>query len=73
MRLFVIILHRHGQSCPHWDDATTYKRVDLRGGIHVNQKFIHEKFSRMSDKLRAGVDSEGRLHVTRRIARSVDS
>lgn len=27
MRVFVIVLHLHGQNCRHWDDATTKELI----------------------------------------------
>ena len=45
---------------PHWDDHTT-KGLIYEGWFHVSQKYINEKVSTMSERLKAVIEGEGRM------------
>jgi hypothetical protein len=45
---------------PHWDDHTT-KGLIYEGWSHVSQKYINEKFSTMSERLKVVIEEEGRM------------
>lgn len=45
---------------PHWDDSTT-KGLIYEGWATVSEAFINEKVASMPERLRAVIDSEGKM------------
>ncbi len=53
-------LKAHMRKYPHWDDQTT-KELILEGWAEVSQSFINKLVKSMPDRLKAVIETEGKL------------